>query len=153
MWNVVPNFILSAIVAILGWLIFEFVGRPFRRFFDLRSEVARRLVQFNNVFARVRWAHGSLEFIELPPEEDARLTEAQHIFRDLGSQMQGFEQAEPFAVWIVSWRYDVSEASNALIGYSNEIATASELRELLKGNIERVLRIWARPANPTAQSG
>ena len=141
MWNVVPNFILSVILAILGWLVFEFIGRPFRRFFDLRGEVAWRLVQFNNVFARVRWVRGTLEVIKLPADEDVRLTEAQHIFRDLASRMKWFEQAEPFAVWFVSWRYDVSEASSALIAYSNEIATASELRGHLKRNIERVLRI------------
>jgi len=35
---------LGAICAALAWLLTEFVGRPFRRFFDLRWEVSRRLV-------------------------------------------------------------------------------------------------------------
>jgi hypothetical protein len=52
------GFVLGAIGAILAWLTTEFIGRPFRRLFDLRSETARRLVQFDNVFARARMVDG-----------------------------------------------------------------------------------------------
>ena len=38
----------------LAWMITEFLARPFRQFFDLRREVARRMVEFGNVGARAK---------------------------------------------------------------------------------------------------
>jgi hypothetical protein len=35
----------------IGWLVTSFVGRPFRQFFDLRSEVIHRSVLYANVAA------------------------------------------------------------------------------------------------------
>jgi hypothetical protein len=75
------GFVLGAIGAILAWLTTEFIGRPFRRFFDLRSVIARRLVQFDNVLGRMRMVDGlHRETIELSPSQDARLTEPKILF-------------------------------------------------------------------------
>jgi len=136
------GFVVGTIGAILAWLTTEFVGRPFRRFFDLRGEVCRRMVQFDNVFARARMADSTRrEPIELSSDQDARLTEAENTFRDLASQMRAFTLAEPFAVWIVKRvGYDAFEASSVLIGYSNVISTAGDARELYKRQIEKLLR-------------
>src|SRR5258708_33204409 len=38
----------SFAAAVIGWLTLEFVGRRFRRFYDLRGEIISRLVQFSN---------------------------------------------------------------------------------------------------------
>jgi hypothetical protein len=90
------GFVLGAIGAALAWLLTEFVGRPFRRFFELRGEVSRRLVQFDNVRARARMVDDiRREPTEITEGEDARLTEAQNTFRDLASQIRAFAQAEP----------------------------------------------------------
>jgi hypothetical protein len=71
----------------------EFVGRPLRKFFDLRGEVIRRLIEFANV--RAHWKElpdssgavsGNLEEIDLSAVDLARLEEAQRTFRDLASQ-------------------------------------------------------------------
>jgi len=138
------GFVLGTIGAIVAWLTTEFIGRPFRRFFDLRSETARRLVPFDNVFARMRMVDGlHREPIELSPSQDARLTEAENIFRDLASQMRAFTQAEPIAASIVKHvcRYDAWDASRALIGYSNEISTEGPMRASFKAQVGKLLRI------------
>ncbi len=142
----IAGFVFGAIGAILAWLTTEFIGRPFRRFFDLRGEVTRRLVQFDNVRARAKMIDDTRqEPIELSSEEDARLREAENTFRDLASQMRAFTQAEPIAAWIVKhvFRYDVYGASGALIGYSNEISRYGPFRGSFKAQIQKVLRIHA----------
>ena len=138
------GFVLGAVGAIVAWLATEFIGRPFRRFFDLRSEIARRLVQFDNVSGRMRMVDGTnREHVELSPSQDARLAEAENTFRDLGSQMRAFAQAEPIAASIVkrACRYDAWEASRALIAYSNEISTEGPMRASFKAQISTLLRI------------
>jgi hypothetical protein len=138
------GFVLGAVGAIVAWLATEFIGRPFRRFFDLRSEIARRLVQFDNVSGRMRMVDGTnREYVELSPSQDARLTEAENTFRDLASQMRAFAQAEPIAASIVkrACRYDAWEASRALIAYSNEISTEGPMRAAFKAQIATLLRI------------
>jgi hypothetical protein len=140
------GFLFGAIGAFLVWLLTEFVGRPFRRFFDLRSEVSRRLVQFDNVFARAKMVDATRrETIELSPTEDARLTAAQDAFRDLASQMRAFSQAEWLAELIVRhvFKFDAFEVSKALIGYSNEISTYGQMRADFKSRIQTLLRIRA----------
>jgi hypothetical protein len=43
---------LIAIAAgVLGWVLGMFVGRPLRRFFELRGEIIGRLAQYDNVRA------------------------------------------------------------------------------------------------------
>ena len=138
------GFVFGAIGAILAWLTTEFVGRPFRRFFDMRGEVSRRLVQYDNVMARAKMVDGTQrEPIKLSKQEDTRLAEAQNTFRDLASQMRGFAQAEPLAAMIVErvFKYEPMKISTALIGYSNEISTYGEGRHLYKVQIEKLLRI------------
>ena len=138
------NFALGAVGAILAWLTTEFIGRPFRHFFDLRGEVSRRLVQFDNVMASARMIDVThRELIELPQAEKERLTDAQNTFRDLASQMRGFAQAEPIATGIVKsiFNYDPFEVSAALIGLSNEISTAGPAKAHFKSKIRKLLRI------------
>jgi hypothetical protein len=135
------GFALGAIGAALAWLLTEFVGRPFRRFFELRGEVSRRLVQFDNVHARARMVDDTRrEPTGITEGEDARLTEAQNTLRDLASQIRAFAQAEPFAEWIVRRvGYEVTEISKALIGYSNEISTYGPNRAHFKKRIEDLM--------------
>ena len=136
------GFVLGAIGAACAWLLAEFVGRPFRQFFDLRREVSRRLVQFDKVMARAKMTGDVREPIVLSPEENARLTEAQETFRDLASQMRAFVNAEYFANRIVSFfGFDAYEASTALIGFSNEISTYGERRAHYRVRVESLLRI------------
>jgi len=139
------GFLLGAIGAMFAWLAVEFVGRPFRRFFDLRGEVSRRLTQFGNVPARGKLVGSEVEVIKLSPAQDARLTEAENVYRDLASQMRGFASAEWLAELIVRYvlRFNAHEISKALIGLSNEIPTYGPRRDQLKKDIQALLRIHA----------
>jgi hypothetical protein len=135
--------VIGLISAVVGWLAVEFVGRPFRRFFDLRAETARRLVQFGNVFARSRMLDDyKREAIKLNQLQEARLLEAENTFRDLASQMTAFAQGETFAVWVVKFLgFDTFAVAKALLGYSNEIGIAGPNRERFKSEIIKQLRI------------
>lgn len=58
----------------------DFVAKPFRRFYDLRREVNRRLVEHGNVLPRAKM-DGDVRAPDISPAEDARLTEAQVVLR------------------------------------------------------------------------
>jgi hypothetical protein len=45
----------SFFAAALGWVILEFVGRPLRKFYDLRGEVIRRLTHHSFVSGPRHW--------------------------------------------------------------------------------------------------
>ena len=138
----------GAIGAALGWTISSFIGNPLRKFFDLRGEVIRRLIEFANVPAR--WKEiaddsgaksGERIEIELAENEIARLEEAQRTFRDLASQMRAFAENEPLALWLVRLRYNPLKASAGLIGLSNTYDTYGGTKAFQRKTIETALRI------------
>ncbi|MBI4275508.1 MAG: hypothetical protein HY659_12505 [Rhizobiales bacterium] len=138
---------IAAVVA--GWIAMEFVGRPVRKFFDLRGEVIRRMTQFANVRARqkevrddVGATSGNVELLDLSDKENARLEEAQSVLRDLASQMRSFADNELLAVRIVRLlRYDPQNASAGLIGLSNSIDTFGGNKAFQIKTIEKALRL------------
>ena len=135
------GFVLGVIGAACAWLLTEFVGRPFRQFFDLRRQVSSSLVRFGNVMARSQADGDKRTLIELPRPEEERLMEAQEAFRRLAGEMRAFANAEFFANRVVTWfGFNASEISAALIGYSNEISTYGKGRDLFHGRIEKLLR-------------
>jgi hypothetical protein len=141
MWFV--QFVWGAMGATLAWMITEFLARPFRQFFDLRREVARRMVEFRNVAARAKALdnhHQQLQ--EISAEEKERLSEAEKSFRDLAAQMRGFAIGEQVAAKTVKLLgYDSMQISAALIGYSNEIGTYGQLRRDFDQQIRSLLRL------------
>ena len=42
-------FVLGLIGAVLGWVVLEFVGKPFRAFLDIKRECIEALVLYGNV--------------------------------------------------------------------------------------------------------
>jgi hypothetical protein len=138
------GFIFGAIGAFSVWVLTEFVGRPFRRFFDLRADISRRLVQFANVPARATdLRDGRQELNQLSDAQEARLTDAQNMFRDLASQMRAFAQAEWLAELIVRhvFKFNALEISTALIGYSNSISTYGQTQAHFQSLVEKLLRV------------
>jgi hypothetical protein len=116
--------LLGLIAAALAWLFTEFVGRPFRQFFDMRREVGSALVRFGNARAQLK------------------TLEAQETFRRLGSEMRAFAKAESLANRVVRWfGYDANEISKALIEYSNEVFTDDDGRAAAR--VEKLLSISA----------
>lgn len=67
---------------------------------------------------------------------------AQETFRRLGGEMRAFANAEFFPNRVVSWLgFDADEIAKALIGYSNQVDTYGEGRDLFHKRIEKLLRI------------
>src|SRR5215467_3305954 len=52
--NEIGTFVLAAFGGAIAWFLTAFVGAPIRRFYDLRREVNRCLVEYGNVLARHR---------------------------------------------------------------------------------------------------
>jgi hypothetical protein len=144
--DVLKNLLAGFIGGFCAWFLADFGAKPFRRFFDLRSEVNRCLVQYGNVQARAKWKgdYSQREVTNISPEEDARLTEAQHAFRNLGAEMRAFANVEYFGNRIVRrWGYNADEIASALIAYSNEISTYGKHRFETHKRLETLLRIRA----------
>ena len=139
----------SAFAAALGWIILEFVGRPLRKFFDLRGEIIRRLTEFANI--RARWKEvpdssgaisGDREDMGLTDAEIVRLEEAQKALRDLASQMRAFAGNETFALYVVHWlKYDPKNATAGLIGLSNSFDTYGKQKAFHRKTLDDALRI------------
>jgi hypothetical protein len=139
----IVQFVWGALGATLAWMITEFLARPFRQFFDLRREVARRMVEFGNVAARTKMLDDDRQQpLELSAEDEARLREAEKTFRDLAAQLRGFAIGEWFAAKTVKLLgFDSIQISTALIGYSNQIGTYGKPRADFAQQIKNLLRL------------
>lgn len=105
----------------LGWLTLEFVGRPIRKFFDLRREIFKQLSFLANVPAAPLYLPGDDPLRPEPPSLGP-LKAAQRTFRDLGSQCLSVGKAEwPASMILRLLKYDATAAGSALIGLSNAL--------------------------------
>jgi hypothetical protein len=127
---------------ICAWFFTDFGARPFRGFYDLRSEVGRCLVYYTDVTARGRWVNAyQIETNDITPDEYARLTAAQNAYRHLGAKMGAFADGERLANWMVrATGFDAGKIARALIVYSNEIETYGQRRAGARNNLEKLLR-------------
>ena len=72
------------VVALISWIVFNAIGRPLLRFFDLRTEVRRTTILYDNVHAR--WTERDNVRVSASDDEDTtpnnfeRLQEAEHRF-------------------------------------------------------------------------
>jgi hypothetical protein len=128
----------------------DYVTKPLRRFFDLRREVNRCLVYYGNLQARFKLTDDCSvrEKTNISPEEDARLTEAEKAFRNLGAEMRAFANGDRLAYLIVrrSLGYDADQIAGALIAYSNNISTYGQVRFNSLKRLESLLSIRAESA-------
>jgi hypothetical protein len=136
----------SFAAAAFAWVILEFIGRPIRKFFDLRGEVIRRLAQVANIPARWKelpdYPPGAVERLELSETDIKKLEEAQVILQDLAAQLRAFALNETFALRIVrALRYSPLEASSGLFGLSNSFDTYGKDKAAHRRLVVRALRI------------
>jgi len=140
----VTTFILGAIGAVAAWFLAEFVGRPMRRFFDLRREINRLLVEYGNVFARYKdlTRDNSITGMSISTPEEVRLATAETELRKFAAEMRAFSNGEYFANRVVKLLgYDANKIASALIGYSNNIGTYGQMRHDSYQQVEKLLRI------------
>jgi hypothetical protein len=136
----IGSLLVAAIGAGIGWAVTEFVARPVRRFFDLRTEIIQTMAQYANLRARHKEMQGG-PMQEVSPTEMSALEEARTAVRGLGARMRSFAYGETLAASVVSLRYDPRKASEGLFGYSNVIDTYGPEKASKKKMIENALRL------------
>ncbi len=142
------SLILGAIGAILCWVALEFVGKPFRKFFDLKRDGLEALNLHANVLVDrqevvLLMADDGMMGRERPeaaPEK--RLREAREAFRLHGSRFLAFASTEGLAVSALKlFGFAPEEAGRGFIGLSNTIDEIGEPRHRNRQLIERSLKV------------
>jgi hypothetical protein len=142
-----------------GWMLTEFLAKPFRKAVDLIVEARASLIIFGSVQARHRSSprdvDADLVACDMPSEAEDRLKEAEKTFRDLGARLQAFAAVEGPAVWTMRViGTDLHEAGLAFIGLSNSIGVYGKQRNDAQQRAERALRLAIGPAVvPTKHQG
>jgi hypothetical protein len=131
-------------VALISWIVFNTIGKPLLRFFDLRTEVRRTMILYDNV--RARWRergnfHVSAVSDDTTPDNFERLLEAENQYRDLASQVRAFADTQSPTCVVLRWLgFDVRKASSGLIGLSNTLNTYGKTRAFQKQTINEALK-------------
>jgi hypothetical protein len=133
------------LAAAIGWLTLEFLGRPLRRFFDIRGETVELLTRIANVRAAYSQFHEEdllrKEAQVRTTTEIAALDGAQRDLRALASKFRAFALNETLAAKVVGrLGYDAFAAGQSLIGLSNTIDTYGRDRNEQKNNVSTSLK-------------
>jgi hypothetical protein len=118
----------------LGWIIFEFIGRPVRNFFDLRRETKRLMMLY--------WDLPSTYLVtdRIFGIQD-QWTAARSEFSDIGARLVSFDAAESLAAWFVRlMRFDPRKAGAALLVIANEFGSVDEERDKNYSLVEHALK-------------
>ena len=103
---------------VVGWMISEFLAKPFRRGIDLIAEARTSTIIYSNVAARAKVPPGRTDgfvaYNEISEKDEQRLQKAEHIFRELGAKMLAFADTDRVAA-TVRLGTDFRAAGNALI--------------------------------------
>jgi hypothetical protein len=131
--------------ALISWIVFNTIGKPLLRFFDLRTEVRRTMILYDNV--RARWRERDNDRVlalgdeEITPDNLERLQEAENQYRDLASQVRAFADTQSPTCAILRWiGFDMRKASSGLIGLSNTLNTYGKTRAFQKQTINEALK-------------
>jgi hypothetical protein len=134
---------LGALGAVVTWVLLEFVGKPFRAFFELKKDCLEVLTLYGNVGAREIYIHDD-HLRPIDPRivaKEKRLREAEVALRKCGSRLQAFANTETLAVIALRWLgYQPLDAGRGLIGLSNTISEHGQARNDNRNLIERSLK-------------
>lgn len=141
-WQPIAGFLVGGIG---GWVVTEFVGRPFRKFFDLKGEIIRQMTLIANVKPAYRPNPDKREELlnnVLSHDETARLRAAESALRELAARMREFALNERFAKsFVVRLGYDPDQASAALLGIEGTINRKGQEFANHKATLEKALRL------------
>ena len=129
--------------ALISWIVFNTIGKPLLRFFDLRTEVRRTMILYDNV--RARWRENvrvlAMGDEDMTPDNFERLQEAENQYRDLASQVRALADTQSPTCTVLRWfGFDVRKASSGLIGLSNTVNTYGKTRAFQKQAINEALK-------------
>jgi hypothetical protein len=134
-----------------GWMLTEFLAKPFRKAVDLIAEARASLIIFGNVQARYRGSPRDIEAPlvanDIPSEAEDRLKEAEKTFREIGARLQAFATVEQPVAWTMrAIGTDLHEAGVAFMGLSNSIGVYGKQRHDAQQRAEKALRLAIGPA-------
>ena len=133
----------------IAWVVLEFVGRPLRKFYDLRGETVYRLSKIANVRSLAKTTSsepspsgGEVQYDRLSDPEMADLADAIKTVRDLASQFRAFSFNETYALHFTRLLgYDPLKASEGLFGLSNSLLTYNGERVVHRTTVQTALKI------------
>ena len=133
---------------VVGWMISEFLAKPFRRGIDLVAEARTLSIVYANVQARARMRadDGYVSYVEIPEEAEARLRKAEEAFREVGARIQAFAATDRAAAGLLRiLGTDFTAAGTALIGLSNSIGVYGHPRHEAQNRLARALGGHPKP--------
>jgi hypothetical protein len=139
-WYVI--FISVATTGAFAWFALELVGRPVRKFFDLRRSVRDQMLVLADVpTPQARETCVTSEQIRQYDRDLKNAREAQGVLRDLASQMLAFAESERAAcIAIRPFGFDPSSAGSGLIKLANALDRHGPERAKSHRAVETALR-------------
>ncbi|SDS77090.1 hypothetical protein SAMN05444158_3144 [Bradyrhizobium canariense] len=142
------------VVALLGWIAFNAIGKPLLRFFDLRTEVRRAMVLYESVCAR--WGEANVLASadkDATPTNFELLQEAERQYRDLAAQVRAFADTQSPTCIVLRWcGFDIRKASSGLLGLSNATAAYGKTRSFQMQAINEALKFSNRQRHDLGSS-
>jgi hypothetical protein len=136
------NSLSPIVIALLSWGAFNAIGKPLLRFLDLRTEVRRSMILYENVSAR--WRESDVlvsEDIDATPTNIEKLQEAENQYRDLASQLRAFADTQSPTCVVVRWLgFNIRRASSSLIGLSSAINAHGKTRIFHREAVSEALK-------------
>lgn len=132
---------ISAIVlGAIGWIALEFVGRPVRKFFDLRGKVKEQMLHFEDLY--YSWGEFVRDYdTEEMSKQTTAIREARQIFTALANELIAFGQSEELAVRILKFcGFNPVVAGKQLSAMADGFGTFDENREANYKKIGQALR-------------
>jgi hypothetical protein len=128
---------------VAGWMISEFLAKPFRRGIDLVADARTSILVYANVEARAKVSpNGYAAHVELTEESEKRLRKAEEVLRELGAKMQAFAGTDRAAAFVLrALGTDLRSAGIALIGLSNSIGRYGQQRHNAQQRVAAVLGV------------
>jgi hypothetical protein len=131
--------------ALIGWIVFNTIGKPLLRFFDLRADVRRTMLLYDRVAARWRqrskvrtWALGDED---MTPDNFEKIQEAENQYRDLAAQIRAFADTQSPTYFVLRcFGFNAHKASSGLIGLSNTINGYGKTRAFQRQKIDEALK-------------
>ena len=139
-WYVI--FISLVAIGAVGWLGLELVGRPVRKFIDLRRSVRDQWSPLSNTPApQPRETCVTSEQIRRFDTDLRKAREAQRILRELASSMLAFAERERAAcVALKPFGFDPAAAAGGMVGLANVLDRHGADRAAFRTRVEKTLR-------------
>jgi hypothetical protein len=129
--------------AVLGWFVFELLGRPIRTFFELRRKILVQMrVLGNTPLPKPREMAVSSRQIREYDQAVRNVRRAQRIFRNLGFRLLAFGENEPATRNVLGLLgFNLVAAGGELIGLSEAYPRPDSDRTHLQKQIKRALGV------------